>query len=80
ESLGLTTVEVVYRGIFDMDKIKAIFQNLDKEKEEGIVVRLSRGFHYDEFQKCVMKAVRKGHVQTDQHWSHQKVVPNELVQ
>ncbi|EGR3229453.1 RNA ligase family protein [Vibrio parahaemolyticus] len=80
ESLGLTTVEVVYRGIFDMDKIKAIFQNLDKEKEEGIVVRLARGFHYDEFQKCVMKAVRKGHVQTDQHWSHQKVVPNELIQ
>jgi len=47
-------------------------------KSEGYVVRWARGFHASEFPRAVAKYVRAGHVQTDDHWLHRKVVRNEL--
>jgi hypothetical protein len=36
---------------------------------EGAVARVARSFTTDEFPECVFKWVRKGHVQTDEHWT-----------
>jgi RNA ligase len=74
--LEIQHVPVLWRGIYDENFIKNF--ELDFSKQEGYVVRLAKSFHYDDFEKSVMKMVRKGHVQTDSHWMFQKVVPNKL--
>lgn len=38
-------------------------------EREGVVIRLSRSFHIDEFSRAVCKSVRPNHVQHDEHWS-----------
>nr|WP_229649267.1 RNA ligase family protein [Vibrio splendidus]MCC4880445.1 RNA ligase family protein [Vibrio splendidus] len=78
EQLGLETVEVLYRGIFDLKVIQEIYDSLDKNKEEGIVVRATRSFHISEFRNYTAKAVRLNHVQTDEHWMSKPVVANGL--
>lgn len=62
EQSGISTVPVLYRGVFDYDKIKSIFDSMDKSKDEGIVIRLADEFHYDDFSTSVAKAVRKDHI------------------
>ena len=74
--LEIQHVPVLWRGIYDENFIKNF--ELDFSKQEGYVVRLTKSFHYDDFEKSVMKMVKKGHVQTDSHWMFQKVVPNKL--
>lgn len=71
--LGICVVPVLYRGIFKESVIKEVFDNLDKEKQEGIVVRLARLFHFNDFEMSIAKAVRKGHVTTDKHWKSRKL-------
>ena len=74
--LDLPTVPVLFRGIFKSDKeLKNTVEALTAKnsilggKREGIVIRITDSFHNDDFSKCVMKWVRKGHVQTDIHWT-----------
>ena len=70
----LNHVEIIYRGVYDKDKIMKAFE--DKKQElaergqdiEGFVVRNVNGFAYNDFQKNVAKFVRANHVQTDKHW------------
>lgn len=76
--LGVNHVRVLYDGVFDYELIKGIYQNQDHTKQEGIVCRIADEFHYDDFQKYYAKAVRQGHVQTDEHWMEKAVVPNKL--
>ena len=38
-------------------------------EREGVVIRLARAFPASEFNHCVCKSVRSGHVQTDEHWT-----------
>ena len=38
-------------------------------EREGIVMRLAGEFSASEFAVSVVKSVRSGHVQTDEHWS-----------
>lgn len=76
--LGLTTVNVLYQGIFDLEMIKNF--KIDTNKQEGFVIRLSSEFVLNEFQKSVVKWVRKGHVQTDKHWMNKMIVPNGLIE
>lgn len=70
----LNHVEVIYRGVYDKDKIMESFENKKKELAErgqdieGFVVRNVNGFAYNDFQKNVAKYVRANHVQTDKHW------------
>lgn len=45
---------------------------------EGIVVRSVYPFHFGQFARYTGKYVRPDHVQTDTHWSRQKVVPNQV--
>jgi len=66
---NIISVPVLYRGIFNNDKIREIFNSLDLETSEGIVVRNADSFHYNDFEYNVFKAVRQNHVITDQHWT-----------
>ena len=79
--LGLSVVPRLYSGVWNETNIRG----LDAVKEsqlggdrEGYVVRLADSFHYRAFRRSVAKYVRKGHVQTDDHWKSQTVVPNKL--
>jgi hypothetical protein len=66
--LEIEHVPVLYDGKFDYDLIKEIYEDLDYEKQEGIVCRVAHGFLYEDFDLCVAKAVRPDHVATDEHW------------
>lgn len=74
--LGLTHVRVMYRGVFNIELFKNMYINT--EKQEGFVVRLIDSFKYEDFSKSVIKWVRKGHIQTDEHWMTQSIIPNKL--
>jgi hypothetical protein len=78
ELLNIIHVPVLYDGIFDYELFKKMFKDLDTEKKEGFVVRLADSFHYDDFSNNVVKAVRANHVQTDEHWLNQPIIPNKL--
>lgn len=78
ELLGITPVEEVYRGQYDDKVIQALAEKLDLERDEGLVVRLADSFAYEDFGTSVAKWVRPGHVQTDEHWMHGTIVPNQL--
>lgn len=74
--LDIPTVPVLFKGVINKEEeLKDLVQNLVKEPSslgglrEGIVVRNSSLFHNDHFANNVMKWVRKGHVQTDEHWT-----------
>jgi len=45
---------------------------------EGYVVRVAHAFPMSEFSSHAAKFVRAGHVQTDTHWMHTTIVPNQL--
>lgn len=76
--LGLTTVPVIYTGVYDEEKLKSIWSEMDEGSQEGYVVRFADSFHYDDFSNCVAKYVRKDHVVTNQHWMHAEVIQNLL--
>jgi len=83
--LGLETVPVLYRGPWDVEKIKSCWtgkSHFSKDDEfdpqEGYVVRVASAFPFEKHAEYTAKFVRKGHVQTDSHWLKQKVVPNLL--
>lgn len=80
--LGFVTVE--YSKIYNFNNTKeleaAICEYADKQivaGNEGIVVRNVGSF--TDFKTNVAKYVRKDHVQTDQHWSQQKVKRNIII-
>ena len=77
EEWGIRTVPVLYAGKFNYDFIKEIYENLDFEKQEGIVCRRECLFHIKYFQTRVAKAVRPKHVDTDEHWK-KTWKPNKL--
>ena len=78
ELFGITPVEVIYDGPFDINKLMLIAKQLDTNINEGFVVRNKESFEYKDFSKNVVKYVRKNHVQSDQHWMHAAIVKNEL--
>lgn len=76
--LGLSTVPVLYQGIYYDGLIDEYVDQLDLTKDEGVVIRLADSFLVSEFSNCVAKWVRPGHVQTDEHWMQKEVVKNQL--
>ena len=76
--LDLTTVPELYRGEWDESVVRQLTADLDVDTQEGIVVRNAERFHYDDFGTSLAKWVRKGHVQTDQHWMFAEITPNQL--
>lgn len=74
--LEIPTVPVLFKGIINSEKeLKDIVTDLVSKPsslggpKEGIVIRNAGLFHNDDFAKNVMKWVRNGHVQTDEHWT-----------
>jgi len=79
ELLGIISVPVLYRGMFDVDKIKSVYKHSNWDKMEGYVVRIADCFGYGDFSNNVAKYVRKGHIQTTKHWMHgQEIKANSL--
>jgi len=78
--LNLQVVPVLYRGLWDIEKVKACWtgQSVFGAEQEGYVVRVAKSFPYDAFGSCVAKFVRQNHIQTDQHWLESEVIPNIL--
>jgi ATP-dependent RNA circularization protein (DNA/RNA ligase family) len=77
DEIGLTTVPMMYWGTWTQDTLKEL--NLDEERQEGYVVRLSQAFCLMDFKTSLAKYVRKNHIQTDEHWLRQPLVKNLVV-
>lgn len=77
--LDIVSATEIYRGIFCQKTLKKLASELDTETEEGFVVRLTSSFDYSDFEKCVVKWVRKDHVQTNEHWQHSQIIPNRVI-
>lgn len=78
--LGIKTPKILYRGIYNREKIMKAYKEESQTREmEGFVVRKSSSFLYDEFSDCVLKYVRKNHVKADEtHWSKKQLIMNKL--
>jgi hypothetical protein len=75
---GITPVRELYRGVYDETLIKGLWTEDMRSGMEGYVIRVVDEIPYEDFGKYVAKFVRKGHVQTDEHWMSQAVKPNKL--
>ena len=78
ELLDLHVVPELYRGFLADVDLRNVHKTLNLEHQEGFVIRPTRSIKRSEFSDYVLKWVRPSHVQTDQHWMHQAVVPNQL--
>lgn len=81
KDLGFLTVR--YSSIYNLNNVKDLKNIITEFGEsviqggnEGIVVRNAEEFV--NFKENVAKYVRSNHVQTDEHWSRQKMVKNKL--
>lgn len=71
ELLGISSVPILYDGIYDEKAIRALYDSKrDWDHVEGYVVRVADGFSYGQFRQCTAKFVRRGHIQTTKHWMH----------
>jgi len=76
ELLDLPTPKEIYNGVFELKELKKLSKTLNRDLEEGFVVRLKESFHYDDFSNSVTKFVRNGHVQDNaEHWL-KTAIPN----
>lgn len=80
EMLGISRVPVLYRGPWDEVAVRACFTGVSHlgGLQEGYVVRLAGEFPTALHRWSVAKYVRRGHVQTDEHWLSRPVTPNGL--
>lgn len=83
--VGLPTVSELFRGMVGSAwELEALTSELAARTSafgglrEGVVVRLAAEFTDADFPRSLGKWVRKGHVQTDDHWLHQAVQPQRL--
>lgn len=78
---GLHHVPVIYTGPWERTRIMQCYTGQSKcgGLQEGYVVRDMGRFSFGQFSSNVAKFVRKGHVQTSEHWMMQKIVPNGLI-
>lgn len=85
--MELTELEnqVLIPAITDFNKARSLFikyisafKDLDKQKNEGFVIRVTDSFKYADFSKSLCKLVRANHVTSSAHWRFRKVIPNKL--
>lgn len=82
ELIGLKTVPVFYRGIFNKEAITEAFDKYcetSKDEVEGYVIRHTGIISYGDYRRKVGKYVRKNHVQTDEFWMKKPVIKNGLL-
>lgn len=81
--LDLNIVPVIYDGIYDREKIEAIFKKYELTNE-GYVIRVANEFNYGEFRKSVGKFVlpsfRQAINNSHGHWISKKIETNILKQ
>ncbi|KXA90389.1 hypothetical protein AKJ40_00815 [candidate division MSBL1 archaeon SCGC-AAA259M10] len=80
--LGLETVPLLYRGEWT-DVLRHTNPEGKSEygdEREGLVFRYGLSFPLKEFDLAVGKVVRRGHIQTDEHWKKGEIERNEKVQ
>lgn len=81
EMLGLKTVPVLYRGVWNERAVKACYSGESRcgGVQEGYVVRLARSFTLSEYPTALAKFVRANHVQTGAlHWRAVSITPNRM--
>lgn len=78
KEFGLPHVPVIYQGKYDEEILRNLPNTPEMDGHEGYVVRTYQSFKFEDFNKNVAKYVRKNHVQTDQHWMFEQVIPNKL--
>lgn len=79
--IGMTVVPEIYRGVYDRQLVHKAFEDYcskSVDPVEGYVMRVVDEIPYEEWTLKAIKYVRRGHVQTSEHWMSQKIVPNEL--
>ena len=89
--LELSLVPLLARGVYQADgtilkadgtTVKLLDLGSGQSRlggiQEGMVMRVARSFHYDEYGTVVAKYVRANHVTTDEHWMFQAPVENIL--
>lgn len=77
--LGITSVPILYDGIYDEKAIRALWSDKMWDSCEGYVLRTAEEIPYSQFRHKVAKFVRKNHVQTIKHWMHgQPMVKNGI--
>lgn len=85
KEIGVSTVPVLFKGTINSEKeLKTLVESFMTQPSacggirEGVVARVQREFKDDDFDTCVLKCVRKNHVNTSAHWLHQVIVKNKL--
>lgn len=83
--LDVKPVPLLYDGPWHPRLFEDVAKTIDPVLQEGFVVRVADEIPYPEgpgaqgrFFQGVAKWVRRGHVQTDEHWMAGPVVPNEF--
>ena len=78
--LGLSTVPVLYEGIFDENILHTLWQSQHEngDEMEGWVMRTREGFAYRDFGRHVAKFVRASHVRTTDHWTKGEMIENKV--
>ena len=69
EKLGLNYVPILYHGILHPQNCQMPAKSLYGDTAEGYVVRVVEEFPVDQYKNFCAKFVRKGHVQTNEHWT-----------
>jgi hypothetical protein len=75
--LGLDTVPIIWRGIWNEEKIRSLAP-IDTSHHEGYTVRVADSFTYGSFRRSIAKWVRPHHVQTTHGWKQRPVIKNGL--
>lgn len=79
ELLGLQTVPVLYRGVWDREAVLACGNTPQySEISEGFVVRLADGFAYEDFGRSIAKYVNSSFEIPSEHWTSSAFTPNGI--
>jgi len=80
--LGLTTVPVLYDGVFDEKWVMACYtgQSVYGPTQEGYVIRLADKIQWANHRTSFGKFVRKNHVQTAHNWMNRAIEMNGLAE
>ena len=79
---GIPTVPVIYKGLTSLKTLESwMIKNITApsflgREMEGFVIRTYDMFYDHEFPQSVAKFVRKGHIQSDEHWKRNYVKQN----
>lgn len=84
QMLGLPTVPVLDRGLWDREWFESIVNRLDPARQEGVVVRRADAFHESQFRQSIAKWVSSNFKAalraSDEHWKfgHGECATNDV--